>query len=422
VIEASSIAIQSGTIIEILPRDDALRIYPDADAVDLPEHVVLPGLINMHVHSPMTLLRGYADDMNLHSWLQEHIWPAEQEFVDPTFVTDGTKLAIAEMLRSGTTCFNDMYFYPDEIAKECLQAGIRASIGVPLIENQAVGTSDIDAYFSQGLELHQEWQSERLLSFTFAPHAPYTVSDKTLRRVAAHSRELDLPVHIHLLESAWEIKHSLQHHDMLPLARLQQLGLLNSHLQAVHMTQLSAEDVELLATTDAHVIHCPQSNLKLASGICPLNSLLESGINIALGTDGAASNNDLNLLAEAQTAALLAKGISGNAEAFNAFQALEAMTINGAKAMRMDYRIGSIEPGKEADFCAIDLACPETQPLFNVVSQVVYAASRRQVTDVWVAGRRVLNSGKLTTIDLEETIQRTRKWQVRLANFAAKSN
>jgi len=417
VLEAFSVAIDQDSVVALMPREEAEQAFPEAEGIELPEHVLLPGFINMHTHSPMTLLRGYADDMDLYIWLREHIWPAEQEFVGSAFVADGTGLAVAEMLRGGTTCFNDMYFHPHAVAEACLEAGIRASIGVPLIEHEANSASDIDAYFEQGLELHRKWQSEPLLSFTFSPHAPYTVSDDTLRRVAFHSRDLEVPVHLHLLESEWDIKHSLQQHDVQPLLRLKELDLLNSRLQAVHMTQLSAEDIAMLAETDVHVVHCPQSNLKLASGICPLAALLEAGVNVSLGTDGAASNNDLDLMAEAQTAALLAKGVTGNAQAVNAFQALEMMTINGAKALGMEHRIGSIEPGKEADLCAIDLCCPETQPLYHAVSQVIYAASRRQVSDVWVAGRRVLDSGALTSIDLEETIYRARQWQTRLSEF-----
>jgi 5-methylthioadenosine/S-adenosylhomocysteine deaminase len=417
VLENYSIAIEQGLIVSIMTRTESEQAYPEAESIELPDHVLLPGFINMHTHSPMTLMRGYADDMDLDVWLREHIWPAEQEFVGPSFVADGARLAIAEMFRAGTTCFNDMYFFPDVIGETCLAAGIRASIGVPLIETQTAWASDIDSYFEQGLRLHDEWRSEPLLSITFSPHAPYSVSDETLRRVATHSRELEVPVHLHLLETNWDIKHSLQHHEAHPLHRLRDLDLLNSRLLAVHMTQLSSEDIDQLAQSGVHVIHCPQSNLKLASGICPLASLLEAGVNVALGTDGAASNNDLDLLSEAQTAALLAKGISGNAKAVDAFQALEMLTINGAKALGIDKLTGSIEVGKAADLCAIDLSCPETQPLYHVVSQVIYAASRRQVSDVWVAGRRVLDSGQLTTIDLEEVTRKAGQWQGRLSGL-----
>ena len=417
VLENHSIAIGQGTIVSIMPRTEIEQAFPAAESVELPDHVLLPGFINMHSHSPMTLLRGYADDMDLDVWLREHIWPVEQEFVGPSFVADGARLAIAEMFRGGTTCFNDMYFFPDVLGETCLDTGIRASIGVPLIETQAAWASDIESCFEQGLRLHDDWQSESLLNITFSPHALYSVSDETLRRVAIHSQELKVPVHLHLLETTWDIEHSLQHHDMHPLDRLRNLDLLNSRLLAVHVTQLTAEGIDQLAQAGVHVVHCPQSNLKLASGICPLASLLEAGVNVSLGTDGAASNNDLDLLSEAQTAALLAKGISGNAQAVDAFQALEMMTINGAKALGIDKLTGSIEIGKAADLCAVDLSCPETQPLYHVVSQVIYAASSRQVSDVWVAGRRVLDCGQLTTIDLEEVTRKARQWQSRLSGF-----
>ena len=417
VLENHSIAIGQGTIVSIMPRTEIEQAFPAAESVELPDHVLLPGFINMHSHSPMTLLRGYADDMDLDVWLREHIWPVEQEFVGPSFVADGARLAIAEMFRGGTTCFNDMYFFPDVLGEICLDTGIRASIGVPLIETQAAWASDIESCFEQGLRLHDDWQSESLLNITFSPHAPYSISDETLRRVAIHSRELNVPVHLHLLETKWDIEHSLQHHGVHPLDRLKNLDLLNSRLLAVHVTQLTSEDIDQLAQSGVHVVHCPQSNLKLASGICPLASLLEAGVNVSLGTDGAASNNDLDLLSEAQTAALLAKGISGNAQAVDAFQALEMMTINGAKALGIHKLTGSIEVGKAADLCAIDLSCPETQPLYHVVSQVIYAASSRQVSDVWVAGRRVLDCGQLTTIDLEEVTRKARQWQSRLSGF-----
>ena len=417
VLENFAVAIDGSAILSVLPVNQSEKVFPGAAIVDLPDHLLLPGFINMHTHSPMTLLRGYADDLDLQTWLGEHIWPAEQQFVGPAFVTDGTRLAVAEMLRAGTTCFNDMYFYPQEVAQVCRHAGIRASIGVPLIEHESFDTVNLDSYFQEGQELHQQWQTEHLLNFTFAPHAPYTVSDETLRKIEQLSSKLDVSVHLHLLETAWDIRHSLQQFEKHPLSRLNSLGLLNARLQAVHMTQLSDDDISLLAETSVHVVHCPQSNLKLASGICPVSALLDAGVNVAIGTDGAASNNDLNLLAEAQTAALLAKGVSGNAESVEAFTALEMMTINGAKALGMEDSLGSIEPGKQADLCAIDFNCPETQPLHNVISQLIYAASTRQVTDVWVAGKRVLDCRQLTSIDLDQTIEKARLWKERLANF-----
>jgi len=413
--QGHSVAIEGDRIVGLVPRAEAEQRWPGAAAVDLPNHVLLPGLVNCHTHAPMTLLRGYADDLDLHVWLQEHIWPAERRFVGPRFVRDGTRLAIAEMFRAGTTCFNDMYFFPDAAIEACREAGMRASIGLIVIEIETAWARDVTEYIDRGLQLHEAFRDDPLISFALAPHAPYTVSDQTLQRIADLSERLQAPVHTHLLETEWEIKQSLQQHDRHPMVRLDRLGLLNSRLQAVHMTQLSAEDIDRVAQAGAHVIHCPQSNLKLASGFCPLAALQQAGVNVALGTDGAASNNDLDLLSEGQTAALLGKGVSGDARAVDAFDVVEMLTINGARALGLEHRIGSIEAGKQADLCALDLSSPETQPLHHVVSQLIYAASSRQVSDVWVAGRRVLQAGQLVTIDLEEVVDNARDWQAKLA-------
>jgi len=409
------VVVEEDRIREICPFSQAIETWPEAEIIELPDHVLMPGLINAHTHSPMTLLRGYADDLDLHVWLTEHIWPAEQKFVGPEFVADGTRLAVAEMIRSGVTCFNDMYFFPETTIDVCMAAGMRASVGIPIIDMETAWASDINSYIEKGLRLHAQMKSEPLISFTLSPHAPYTVSDEILARISALSAENDFPVHMHVLETEWEIKQSHQQHNLHPLTRLERAGLLDSRLVAVHMTQLSAEDIDKLASTGVHVVHCPQSNLKLASGICPLTALVKAGVNVALGTDGAASNNDLDLLAEGQTAALLAKGISGDAEAVNAFEVIEMMTINSARALGIDDRVGSIEAGKQADLCALNMRSPETQPLHHVISQLVYAASTRQVSDVWVAGKRLLNGGELTTIEIDELMESAGKWHTRLA-------
>ena len=412
-----SVAVEGNRIVAVLPRAEAELRWPGAEAAELPTHVLLPGLVNSHTHAPMTLLRGYADDMELHVWLKEHIWPAEHRFVGPDFVRDGTRLAVAEMFRGGTTCFNDMYFFPDAAIEVCLETGMRASIGITVIEIESAWAKDVDSYIDKGLGLHEAYHAEPLVSLTLSPHAPYTVSDRTLRRIAGLSGELQVPVHMHLLETKWEIKQSLQQHDRQPLARLEQQGLLNPRLQAVHMTQLAHDDIDRVASSGASVVHCPQSNMKLASGFCPLAALQSAGVNVALGTDGAASNNDLDLLSEAQTAALLGKAVAQDAEVVDAFEVVEMLTLNGARALGLEDRTGSIEPGKQADLCALDLSAPETQPLHHVLSQLVYAASARQFSDVWVAGRRVLKNGRLTTIDIDEVLARARRWREKLAGI-----
>lgn len=418
ILEHHSVIIDGDTIAAVLATDQAARRFPEAQLIDLPHHVLLPGLINMHTHSPMTLLRGFADDLPLQVWLNDHIWPAERQFVSPEFVADGTRLAIAEMFRAGTTCFNDNYFFPDVMADVVEQAGMRASIGLPVIELSTAWAGHVDEYLEKAVSLLQTSRNSPLVSFTLAPHAPYSVTDNTLVELAELSLEFLVPVHMHTLETAWDIEHSLEVHGIHPLQRLKKFQLLNDRLLAVHMTQLTLDDIRLLAESSVHVIHCPQSNLKLAGGVCPVNELLRAGINVAAGTDGAASNNDLDLLSEIQTAALMAKIQSGNAANLDSFTALEMVTINAAEALSMESRMGSIEQGKWADLAALDLNVPETVPIYNLVSQLVYAASSRQFTDVWVAGKRVLSGGQLKTLDLPAIMESTASWQSKLAEFS----
>jgi 5-methylthioadenosine/S-adenosylhomocysteine deaminase len=382
--------------------------------VELPHHVLLPGLMNMHAHSAMTLLRGYADDLDLNVWLNEHIWPAEKRWLGEEFVADGVRLAMAEMLRGGTTFFNDNYFFPEVTATAAAEAGMRAISGLPIIEFPTPWAQDLDGYIDRGLEVHADWRDHPLVTTAFAPHAPYTVHDEALGRIRDLSERHDLPVHMHVLETEWEIRHSLEHHEQRPLDRLDRLGLLNTRLLAVHMTQLSPADVARLADAGVHVVHCPESNLKLASGVCPVPDLLAAGVNVCLGTDGAASNNDLDLLAEARTSALLAKGVSGDPKAVSAHEALEMLTINAARAIGREGDLGSVEAGKLADLCAVDLRHAATQPLHHVVSQLVYATSASQVSDVWVGGRRLLEGGRLTTLDLDALLDKAAFWAGRL--------
>ena len=417
ILEDHCVVIEHARIKAVMPAQEALTVYPAAPCVSLQEHVLLPGLINMHTHSPMTLLRGYADDLDLQVWLKQHIWPVEQAFVSEEFVADGTALAVVEMLRAGTTCFNDNYFFPGTIASVARNAGMRACIGLPVIELETAWAIDANECLSKGNQLIEQWRGERLISFSYAPHAPYSVSDQTLDVILHQAQRHDLLVHMHILESQWEVQQSLQVHGLRPLERLERLGLLGPGLLAVHMIHLTERDIDLLAAKGVHVIHCPQSNLKLANGVCPVSNLHAASVNLALGTDGAASNNNLDLLGEAQTAALLAKGFTGQADAITAFEALEMLTINGARALGLEQEVGSIESGKQADLAALDLSHPETQPLHNVVSQLIYAASSRQFTDVWVAGERLLQAGELTTLDMAAILARAERWRVRMSGL-----
>lgn len=411
-----SIAIAHGRIAAILPSAQA-RIMFSADTVlEMPEHALIPGLINAHTHSAMSLFRGLADDLPLMQWLTEHIWPAEAKWVDGDFVRDGTELAMAEMLLGGTTCFHDMYFFPNETAQAASVAGMRAVVGMILIDFPTAWGKSADDYLHKGLALHDQYQDHPLIKTVFAPHAPYTVSDDPLQRIAALAEEMDVQVMMHVHETADEIGGSIKQYAERPLARLDKFGLVSPRLAAVHMTQLTDAEIALCARMGTHVIHCPESNMKLGSGFCPVQQLLDAGVNVALGTDGAASNNDLDMLGEMRMAALLAKAVTGNAAALPANVALRMATLNGARAMGMDEEIGSLVVGKAADICAVHLGGLSSQPVYHPISQLVYSTDRHCVTDVWVAGKQLVKDRALTTLNQQHILAKTRVWQERITN------
>lgn len=414
-LEQMAVVIEGGLIAAVLTRSDALAMYENATRIELPDHVLVPGFINMHTHSAMTLLRGYADDLDLHVWLNEHIWPVEKAFLGPGYVHDGSQLAIAEMLRGGTTFFNDFYFYPEVTAAVAVDAGMRACIGLPVIDVPTIWASSEDECIDKGLEVSASWQGEPLLSTSFAPHAPYSVGDAALARIAKLSEKRDMRVHMHVLESSWELGESLRKHGKTTLERLADIGLLNDRLLAVHMTQLDGTDMEVLSNAAVNIVHCPESNLKLGNGICLVSRLFEHDINVALGTDGAASNNDLDLLGEARTAALLAKGASADPCVVSAFEALEMLTINAASALGKSDQLGSIEVGKLADLCAIRMDNLRTAPMYDVVSHLIYTASSHQVSHVWVGGRLLLENGEFLHMDVASIIERANYWAERIA-------
>lgn len=411
-----SIAIHEGRIQDLLPKQDILDKYSADVEVELDNHLLIPGLINTHTHSPMSLMRGLADDLPLMDWLNNHIWPTEHKHVSAEFVLDGSLLACAEMIKSGTTCFNDMYFFPEITTRAVEQAGMRAKIGLILIDFPSAWAGDADEYLAKGIELHDQLRDNSLISTAFAPHAPYTVSDDPLKRIATYAEELDIPVHIHLHETADEVEQAVSESGQRPIARLNKLGLLSPRLLAVHMTQLNDDEIKLVAETGAHVLHCPESNLKLASGFCPTFKLQQAGVNLSLGTDGAASNNDLDMISEMHTAALLAKAVANNASALPAEDVLRMATINGAKALGLDSEIGSLEVGKSADITAVDLGGIENQPVYCPVSQLIYSAGRDNVTNVWVAGNHLLKDRELTTLDEKSILQKAAYWRDKITN------
>ena len=417
VLSGQAVLIEHGAIAALAPLDTLREQHPDAQLMPLPGHLLTPGFVNLHTHAAMALLRGVADDLPLHEWLNERIWPLESKLVSPSFVRDGALLAAHEMLLGGTTCFNDMYFFPEAAIEAASLLGMRSAHGIIVIEFPTAYASDAGDYLRKGLELRDRHRDDPMVSFCLAPHAPYTTSDDTLRRVAVLARELGLPIHIHVHETAAEVAESIARHGKRPLERLDALGVVGPELIAVHAVHLDDRDLAQLAAAGATVAHCPHSNLKLASGIAPVARMAELGIRVGFGTDGSASNNRLDLLQEARTAALLAKGASGRADAWPAARVLEAMTLGAARALGLDDRIGSIEPGKRADLVAIDLGAPELAPVYDPVSQLVYAAGREHVQHVWIDGMHVVRKRQLadeaTRAAVSELVGRTALWHNR---------
>jgi 5-methylthioadenosine/S-adenosylhomocysteine deaminase len=417
VLEDHAVAVTAGRIVAILSVHEARTRFAPRETVSRPDAALIPGMVNAHTHNPMTLLRGVADDLPLKVWLQQHIWPIEGAVIGPDFVADGITLAIAEMLRGGTTCVNENYFFPDVQAATYKRHGFRARVGLPVIDFPTAWAASDDEYFEKAGEVHDQWRDDALIATAFAPHAPYTVNDANFERVRMLSDQLDVPVHLHLHETAQEVEQSIEKHGQRPIARLDRLGLVNDRLIAIHMTQLTEAEIHLCAERGVSVVHCPESNLKLASGFCPACALERAGVTLAVGTDGCASNNDLDMFSETRTAALLAKAVAQDAAALDAFSTLRAATLGGAKAIGFDDRIGSIEPGKEADLVCVDLSALETQPLHHVVSQLIYATGRQQVSDVWIAGKAKLRQRVLVEMDIDGVIANARQWRERIAGI-----
>lgn len=415
-LEGCALAIDQGKIIALVPQAEAAKRFAPRQQLNLGNQLLMPGLVNAHGHAAMSLLRGFADDQPLHTWLQDYIWPIEARWVGEDFVRDGTQLALAEMIRSGTTCFADMYFYPEQAAQACAEARVRAQLAFPVMDFPTSWGSGPDDYLHKGLALHDKLADTPLLHVAFGPHAPYSLSDAPLQKIAMLAQETNMPVHIHLHETAQEVSDSLRLYGCRPSQRLMDLGLLTPLTQCVHMTQIDATDIHLLQQSGASVIHCPESNLKLASGFCPVVALQQAGVNVALGSDGAASNNDLDLFGELRTAALLAKAVSGDAAALNAHAALRMATLQGARALGLDDRIGSLEPGKAADVIAIDLGELEQQPLYNPLSQLVYTNTGSRVSHAWVNGKCLLRERQLQTLNERELLGKAHWWRQQIAH------
>jgi 5-methylthioadenosine/S-adenosylhomocysteine deaminase len=417
VLENYSVVVQSGIIVDVLPILESRQKYTASSVVCLENHVLMPGLINCHTHAAMSLMRGLADDIALMPWLEQHIWPAEQAVVSERYVQDASLLACAEMLSGGITCFNDMYFYPQATAAAATQAGMRANLGLLVIDFPSAYANDADDYLQKGFDAHDTWRNNPLITSSIAPHAPYTVSNQTLHKVITYAEQLGLGIHTHLHETQDEIVKSDAQYSLRPIQRLAELGLLGPNFVAAHGVHLLANEIELLAEYGCHIVHCPSSNLKLASGIAPVAQLLAKGVNVALGTDGAASNNRLDIFAEMRLAALLAKGVTGDASVLPAHQALAMATIHGAKALGLDHKIGSIEVAKLADLTAVRLDDIATAPYYDPISHLVYCCGREHVTHTWVAGELRFSDGIYASIEPNELKEIVNVWQPKLSQL-----
>lgn len=408
------VAVKDGRIAAIEPKAQLQAHWHAAEIVEQAQSILLPGFVNTHCHSAMSLLRGIANDLPLMEWLEGHIWPAEGSHVNAQFVYDGSLLAAAEMIRCGTTCFNDMYFFPEETIKAGLAAGLRTSAGIIAIDFPSAYASGPDEYLQKGLATYRQYQNNPAVKMMLAPHAPYTVSDDLFSRIAALSSEQQIGIHVHLHETAFEVSSAEAESGQRPFQRLKALGVLGPNTVAVHMTQLNKAEITECAELGVHIAHCPESNLKLASGFCPTAELSQAQTNISIGTDGAASNNDLDMLSELRSASLLAKAQSGDATALNAAQSLQMATYNGAKALGWEHETGSLAVGKSADMQLIDLNRIETQPCYDPVAQVVYSASREQITDVWCQGRALMRQRALNTLDETELLAIAQAWHEKI--------
>jgi 5-methylthioadenosine/S-adenosylhomocysteine deaminase len=418
VLEHYSLAISGERIVDIGLRAELQQRFSPAREIELDNHALMPGLVNAHGHAPMSLLRGFADDLPLQPWLQQKIWPTEARCVSEDFVAAGARLAIAEMLLAGTTTFSDMYFFPDQVAKVASTAGIRTQLACPVLDFPTVWARDAEEYISKATRLHDEYRNSERIRVAFGPHAPYTVSDAPLLKIAMLAEELDIGIHMHIHENAQEISDAMQSTGLRPLTRLRQLEFLGPRVQAIHLTQLAPEETAMLAQLGVQAVHCPASNLKLASGFCPISELLRAGVNVAIGTDGCASNNNLDLFSELRLAALLEKGRTGDATALPAWQALQMATINGARVLGMEEQIGSLERGKLADVIAVDLGALQSQPVYDPVSALVYSCNSRQVTHSWVHGQMVMENRELIRMNANDIRQEALLWGKRIAQQA----
>lgn len=398
-----SILIENGKITKIayekIQEDDVL--YTDAKGM-----IVLPGFINTHCHIPMTMLKGYADDLPLQKWLTEYIFPAEAKYVNIENVKVATRLGLIEMIKSGTTCFNDMYFFEDTVSEESYRAGVRAVLGEALMDFPTPSFKTVEEGLFISESLQEKWNANPIIHPTFAPHSIYTCSEKTLKKTKLVAEKYNSLIHIHLSETKKEVEDSIIQTGMSPVEYLNSIGLLDKKTIAAHCVWLSNNDIDIMARTQTSISHCPKSNLKLASGIAKYYDYSQAGINVSIATDGSASNNNLNMVEELRIASLLSKATSKNPEAMNARQTLQSATINGARALGLEKKIGSLEIGKDADLILIDSSDSNMVPLYDKYSAIVYAMNSCNIQSSMVHGRWIMKDRSVIYINEEETLDR----------------
>lgn len=416
IIKDGAVAVIGEKILEVGTYDEIAKKYYSSSVIEGEGNVVLPGLINTHTHAAMVYFRGMADDLPLTEWLKNHIWPAENRWLSSEFVFDAVELACLEMLKGGVTTYNDMYFYEDAAGRAAKRLGMRAVLGVGILDFPSKSAGTTDEYFANAESFIKDWKGDELITPCIAPHALYTCGTESLKRARRVADKYDIPLHIHLSETKWEVNEIKNRYRMTPVEYLDSLGFLDKRVLAAHCIWVEDNEIELLAKRKVGISHCMESNLKLASGFAPVVTMLMAGIKVTFGTDGAASNNDLNILSEMSTTAKVHKALADNPTVLDAKTVLLMATRWGAEVLGLGDKTGSIEKGKIADIIAINLKKPHLTPLYNVYSHIVYAAMASDVETVMVNGKIVVNDRKLVSADEEEILAKARKWQEKITD------
>jgi len=411
VIRNGALVINNGKIEDMGDSGSISKKYSSKNIIKSKNTAVIPGLINTHTHAAMVYFRGMADDLPLKEWLEDHIWPAENKWLCHDFVSDATELACLEMLKAGITTYNDMYFFEDAASGAAKKIGMRAVLGVGIVDFPTVAGNSADEYLSKAERFIKEWKGDDLIVPCIAPHSAYACSSETLKKVKALADKYNVGIHTHVSETKWEVEEIKSKYSLSPVEHLKKIGFLDENIIAAHCVWVDEKEIDILAKYKTGVAHCIESNLKLSSGIAPVPQMLKAGLRVSLGTDGAASNNDLNILSEMSTAAKVHKAISNDPTALDAKTALLMATRWGAGALGLGNITGSLEKGKAADIAIMNLNKPHLTPLYDIYSHIVYSAHASDIETVFVNGRLVIENARLTTADEDEIIVKAREWR-----------